>query len=113
VSVEVTAAPVTPKISPAIKPPVTPEITRSPEVRTEKRWEKSTDKDGPPIVISRGRSRIVVSRGRLLGLRIGVRCGWRGWCCLFTVSHISLGDQASPEKDGRQKRVHFHIIFEF
>ena len=112
-SVVVTAAPVTAKITPVIKPPVTPEVTRSPEVRTEKRREKSADKDRRPIVISRRRSRIVVSRGWLLELRIGVRWGRSGWWCLFTVSHVSLGDQATSQKDGRQKKTHFHIVFEF
>jgi hypothetical protein len=113
VSVVVTAASVTAKITPVIKPPVTPGITRSPEVRTEKRRGKSADKHRHPIVISRRRSRIVVSRRWLLGLRIGVRWGLSGWWCLFTVSHVSLGDQATSQKDGRQKKTHFHIVFEF
>jgi hypothetical protein len=39
--------------------------------------------------------------------------GAERWWCLFTVSHVSLGDQATSQKDGRQKKTHFHIVFEF
>ena len=111
-SVVITAAPVTAKITPVIKPPITPKITRSPEVRTEKRREKPADKDRRPIVISRRRRRVIVSRRLLLGLRIGVSCG-RRWWCLFTISHVSSGEQATSQKDGRQEKTHFHNIFDF
>jgi hypothetical protein len=106
-----TAASVTAKITPVIKTPVTREVARSPKVRTKKRRVKSADKDRYPIVISRRRRRIVVSRRWRLGLRIGVRRGLRGrWWCLFTVSHVGLGDQATSQKDNHQKKTRFHTI---
>jgi hypothetical protein len=98
------------KITPVIKAAITHEVARSPEVRTEERRVKSPDKHRHPVVISRRRRRTVISRWWLLRLRIGVR-RWRRrrWKYLFTVSHIGLGDQATTQQDGHQKKTRFHM----
>jgi hypothetical protein len=88
-----TAAPETAKITPVRKSGVAHEVAWSPEVGTKERRAKSPDEDRRAVVIGIRRRRIVISRWWLLGLRIAVRRGRRGrWRCLFTVSHIGLGD---------------------
>jgi hypothetical protein len=105
-----TAAPETAKITPVMKSAVAHEVAWSPEVGTKERRVKSPDEDRRAVVIGIRRRRIVISRWWLLGLRIAVRRGRRGrWRCLLAVSHIGLGDEATAQKDGRQKKTHFHI----
>jgi hypothetical protein len=38
---------------------------------------------------------------------------WTEVGCLFIVSHVSSGEQATSQKEGRQEKTHFHNIFEF